>query len=249
MHYTDLNLTELDPFGEWSNPQQFPEIMRELRVLQLERVSFSDSVGYVRSLRPVPPVFVEGDDLIAWKKACDKIPRDAQLFWETPISKAHLLNALFRRGSRTVTEVEIDQNNGMCIPSGKIYAYLHNAGIEFQARPRVGVMVRSFDGELFRAKVLEEDPEDPRRALLQVERVPIAQWGCWSVADWAYRLSQPVALSGYAKTSVAARVMGLPTFLAARVPARSGAGFGTFGKIPLALLPVFVTAQNLKLEL
>ncbi len=240
VHWTDLNLSELDPFGEWQNPQHFPEIMRELRVMQLERVSFSDSVGYVRSLRPVPPVFVEGEDRAAWKKACDKVPRDAQLFWETPLSKAHLLNALFRRGSRTVTEIEIDQNNGMTIPSGKIYAYLKNKGIEFQARPRVGVNIRALDGEVYRAKVLEEDPQDPRRALLQVERVPTPQWGLWSISDWAYKLLEPVALSGYAKAVVAGRLMGLPPHLAARVASRSGVGFGDRNRVPLALLTAFV---------
>lgn len=240
VHWTDLDLTELDPFGEWQNPQEFPEIMRELRVLQLEGVSFSDSVGYVRSLRPVPPVFVEGADRVVWKKACDAIPREAQLFWESPLSKAHLLNALFRRGSRTVTETEIDPNNGMCIPSGKIYAYLKNKGIDFQARPRVGVNVRAVDGDVYRARILEEDPQDPRKALLQIDRVPIPQWGHWSASDWAYRLSKPVALSGYAKTSAAGRLMGLPPHLAARVASRSGVSFGDRNRVPLALLTAFV---------
>lgn len=222
--------------------------MRELRVLQLEGVSFSDSVGYIRSLRPTPPVFIEGDDPVAWKKACDKVPRDAQLFWQLPVSKAHLLNALFRRGSRTITEVEVDPNNGMCIPSGKIYAYLKNVGVEFQARPRLSVVVRALDAELYHAKVVREDPQDPRRALLLIDRTPIPLWGRWSVSDWCYRLTEPVPLAGYTKAALAARVMGLPPHLAAKVPERSGVGFGSRANIPLSVLPAFVTAPSLKLE-
>ncbi len=239
VHWTALDLTELDPFGEWLNPQRFPDLMRELRVFQVEGVGFDDSVGYVRSLRPTPPVFVEGGDRRAWKKACDAVPREAQLFWENPVSKAHLLNALLRRDSRAITELETDPNNGLCVPPGKIYAYLKNAGIDFLARPRQGVVVHALNGELFHAKILEEDPADARHALLKIDRVPLPQWGFWSAADWCYRLLAPVGFSGFAKTEHAARLMGLPTHLARKVASRAGVGCGDKSKIPLALLTAF----------
>ena len=226
MHYTDLNLKELDVFGEWKNPQALPEVMRELRIMQLEGVGVEASVGFIRANRPN-----RNEGICA--------ARRAQLFWGEPLSKAHLLNALFRRGLRTITELEVDPHNGLGIPNGKVYAYLKNAKREFRARPRKRVVVRTLDGEVCQARVIEEDLQDHSRALLKVDRVFIPVWGRWSVSDWCYKLLEPLALAGYTNIGVAGRVMVLPKHLVSRVAARS-CGYHCSGDIPLALLGAFV---------
>ena len=105
-----FELAHKDPFGEWRNYWQHAEVARVLSTLDHDYFS---SVGWVRANRP------EGSG-------------EGLRFWNAAYARAHLLNALFLRGNRTLAEVQADVK----IPRDKLYQYFTRWDMDFSPRRR-----------------------------------------------------------------------------------------------------------------
>jgi hypothetical protein len=103
-------LQSKDPFGEWVNPHDTPEILAEIESLPND---FDASAAFIRALRP-------------------RESGPALQFWITPIARAHFLNAMLLRGERTIVEV----NQALDLSDEKGYAYLPRWNVEFRKRRR-----------------------------------------------------------------------------------------------------------------
>lgn len=157
----------LDAYGEFRNPEQHPQITALLASGALG--DYHDSQSYIRGERPTAGHHVE-----------------ASHFWRAPLSRAHLINALLRRGGRSVVEVERD----LLLSPGSIYKYFSVWRIMFAARPQrhVGVMDYDGGGELiYEGEVVEHLPQ-PGHARLRVLGFPGRVVGVWSAANHCYRL-------------------------------------------------------------
>lgn len=99
-----------DPFGEWVNPHDTPNILAEIEILPND---FHASAAFIRALRP-------------------RESGPALQFWMAPIARAHFLNAMLLRGERTIVEV----NQVLDLSDEKAYAYLPRWRIEFRKRRR-----------------------------------------------------------------------------------------------------------------
>jgi len=159
-------LDEIDLWGEWRNAGQFPDVVEALAAM---RPSYAESAGYFRALRP--------DN-----------PHEAALWWSSPETLAHFLNALLKREDRTIMQVEAD----LALPRWKIHHYLRDFGIAFRARPRHRAPAIFPDGLEDVVRILEARPQG-RQIWARVRDEERRVWeGTWSRSSWAFRLRAPV---------------------------------------------------------
>lgn len=194
---------DLDPWGEWRNPGLNPDVEE---FLVAHRPTYAQSVGFIRAERPRE----NNHEATAW--------------WGTTPARAHLINALLRRGSRTVEAVERE----LGIPSSKIYYYLREFRMAFQPRPGSSVVIIGYKGELYEGWVLK-DYGNGRARLVVPEQGAVVE-GEWSRTNQAFRLSQPLprtvplraaAESMGVKDSTlrkALKALGVPVYQRAPVP-------------------------------
>lgn len=113
LHASDV-LEHRDPYREWRNPHEHRSVERELATLPSD---YQDSCAYVRGLRP------RGDA---------KLHGDALRFWNAPRSRAHVINALLTRGSRSLVQLQRDTG----LPRDKLHQYLMRWGVDYRMRRR-----------------------------------------------------------------------------------------------------------------
>lgn len=123
---TRYPLRDRDPFGEWINPHQCPEILAALERLPPD---YTASVAYIRGQRP-------------------RDAGPALQFWAAPVARAHFLNALLLRAHRTAVQVHEDLD----VTPEKSYAYLPRWGVEFRPRRR-DVLLEDAAGDRYPATV------------------------------------------------------------------------------------------------
>lgn len=196
-----LTLADIDQYGEWLNPRQHPDIVSILT--SGEGIGGYDmSLSVLRGARPSANAY------------------DAHLWWADPRNRAHLINALVRRGHRSIVEFEREAD----IRPSKTYSYLKSFRVRFRARPRRHVTAMDVNGDLHEATVLRVDPDHPATATLRLWGYPGEHAGVWSVANAAYRLRAPITAEfGILPVDVAARVLGVHPADLARVLWRIGA--------------------------
>lgn len=173
-----LGLADADPFGEWLDPHAHPELAR-LVALGVPRDDggyeplggYDASVSLMRSIRP-STAGVDNPD-----------------FWSAPLHRAHLLNAVLRRGRRSLGAV----GKQLDIAENKVHSYLKRFGIRFVAHPRKHVSVLDWDGLLYNADVVSVDRERRGYARLRVWEFPDLVEGRWSPANQAYRALRPLS--------------------------------------------------------
>lgn len=193
------DLTHVDPYGEWQNAPAHPAITRALA----DTGGYADSIALLRGTRPSDSA------------------HEAHVWWANPLHRAHLLNALLRRGDRTIAEVERDAD----LRPGKVYAYLKSFEITFRARPRKHVLAMDEHGDLHEAEVKHVEPDDVTLATLRVVGHPDPVQGRWSPASICFRLLTPLAQPlGALPLPVAARVVHVHTTDLARALHRAGVG-------------------------
>jgi len=158
-------LERVDPWGEWRNPQEHPEVLEVLVGLD---APYEASVGYIRALRP------------------REDPHEATRWWASPEARAHLLNAILRRGGRPLVAVERELD----LPRWKLHYYLDQFGFRLRMRPRRGVHVILPAGEGVDGEVVQHLSEVPVRAVVETD----AGWfeAEWSRTSWAFRALRPV---------------------------------------------------------
>lgn len=202
-----IRYSDLDAFGEWENARSYPE---EVALLESNLGSYHDSCSRIRAKRP-------------------DTSREGQVFWDDPLNRAHLMNALLRRENRPITRVEAD----LGLPEGKFYVYKEKWGLRFTPRPSKQVTVRDPRGNLYEADIEEHLPGT--RALLRVQGYPDLVRGVWSPANRAYNLYEPLDEPvGTLGTTRAAAVAGLhPVTLA---QALASLGVRSNGKVYLCYL-------------
>lgn len=158
-------MRELDPWGEWRNPHEHPEVAA---FLLRERPSYAVSVGFIRAGRP------------------REDPHEAARWWASPEARAHLVNALIQRGRATMGAVERD----LGLARWKLHHYLEAFNIRFWPRPKRGAKVILPSGEVVDGMIQEVLEGTPVRAYLEAEE---GWWlGEWSPASWAFRAVAPV---------------------------------------------------------
>jgi hypothetical protein len=162
-------LSRLDEYGEWLDPHGHPSLVR-LLTANGGLGPYELSLSVIRGTRPSDSAY------------------RAHLWWGDPVNRAHLLNALLRRGDRSVVEVEREAD----LRPGKTYAYLKSFGVAFRARPRRHVMAMDLDGDLHEAEVRGLDPQRPGTATLKLWGYPSECIGRWSVSNGCYRLLAPI---------------------------------------------------------
>lgn len=110
-----------DAFGEFVNPHEWGTRgqVHEL-VWQLERLpnTYESSVAYIRAYRP-------------------RESGPALQFWLAPLSRAHLLNALLCRESRTLAQVQSDLD----VQIDKIYTYLPRWEVQYRMARREATLI------------------------------------------------------------------------------------------------------------
>lgn len=156
---------KIDPWGEWRNPHEHPGV---LEALVLGNWPYERSVGYIRALRP------------------REDPHEATRWWESTESRAHLLNAILRRGSRPLIWVEQDLD----LARWKLHYYLDQFGLVIRIKPRRMAHVILPEGDTAEGRIIQIFSEAPVEALLETEG---AWWrGRWSRSSWAFRATEPV---------------------------------------------------------
>lgn len=157
-------LAQLDPWGEWRNPHEHPDVVA---FLLRERPSYAESVGYIRAARP------------------REDPHEAARWWASPEARGHFINALLRRGG-TMGAVERE----MDLAKWKLHHYLERFGLRFWPRPKRGAKIILPSGEVVDGVMQEVLEGTPVRAYLETEE---GWWlGEWSPASWAFRAVAPV---------------------------------------------------------
>lgn len=167
-------------YGEWRNAQDHPAL---LDFLTRANPTYDESIAYLRTR-----------DRSNNKRANE--------WWSKPESRAHLINAVLRRGARRIEQVEREA----LLPKGKLYYYLKSFDLSFKMRPDKRAFVIFYDGTLHEAYLVREYSN--LRALLEIQHPTHVErhYGRWSPASWAYRL--------YHQQGTAART--LPLYQAAR---------------------------------
>ena len=134
-------LSSKDPFGEFQNPHECPAVLHELQQLPND---YSLSAAYIRANRP-------------------RSAGPALQFWLSPLSRAHFLNALLLRGTRSLVQAQRDLDVG----AEKLYDYLPRWGIDF-AMLRRDVQLEDASGQTYAAEVEGRD-EATRTATVRVK--------------------------------------------------------------------------------
>jgi len=195
-----VDLSRIDPYGEWQNAPSHPTIAR---LLTEPLGVYADSIAVLRGTRP-------SDNA-----------HEAHVWWANPENRAHLLNALLRRGDRTLAEVERDAD----LRPGKVYAYLKSFEISFRARPRKHVLAMDQHGDLHEAHVTRIDAKEPTLANLRLHAYPDVVRGRWSASNACFRLIEPLDQPfGMLPIPIAARVVHVHVVDLAKALARAGCG-------------------------
>lgn len=159
-------MERIDPWGEWRNPQEHPEV---LWAVVREACPYEAAVGYVRALRP------------------REDPVEAARWWASPEARAHLLLAILGRGDRPLLQVERELD----LPRWKLHHYLDQFGLRIRLRPRRGVQVILPSGGTVDGTLQELLEEVPVRAVVETEE---GWWEArWSRSSWAFRALSPAA--------------------------------------------------------
>ena len=156
---------ELDPWGEWRDPERNPDVAD---FVVEHRPTYVESVGFIRAERPRE----DNHAATAW--------------WSTTPARAHLINALLRRDGRTVEEVERDLD----IPASKVYYYLREFGMSFTPRPGNRVVVIGYGGERYNG-IRRREVGDGVAEIIIPEHGVIAR-ASWSRTSRMYRLLEPL---------------------------------------------------------
>lgn len=158
-------LERIDPWGEWRNPHEHPEV---LEALTAGDWAYEQSVGYIRALRP------------------REDPHEATRWWASPETRAHLLNAILRRGSRPLVWVEKELD----LPRWKLHYYLDQFGLKLRLRPRRVAHVILPDGDTDEGRILEILSQAPVEGIVEARQV---WWRArWSPSSWAFRVLEVV---------------------------------------------------------
>lgn len=158
-------LERIDPWGEWRNPHEHPEV---LEALVAGDWPYEKAVGFIRAMRP------------------RENPHEATRWWSSPETRAHLLAAILRRGSRPLVFVEQD----LGLPRWKLHYYLDQFGLVVRPRPRRIAHVILPSGQMDEGQILEVLTEAPVRAVVEAAHI---WWRAeWSRTSWAFRLLEAV---------------------------------------------------------
>ncbi len=149
-------------YGEWRNADEHPGL---LEFLSRRNPRYEESIAYLRTR-----------DRSNNKRANE--------WWGRTEARAHLINAVLKRGQRRVEQVEREA----LLPKGKLYYYLKSFELSFRMRPDGRTFVIFYDGTLHEAFLIEE--YSGQRALLEIRHHDHVEqhYGRWSPSSWAYRL-------------------------------------------------------------
>jgi hypothetical protein len=162
-------LERLDPWGEWRNPHDHPEVAAYLVEHQPD---YAQSVGFIRAMRP------------------REDPHEAALWWASPEAKAHFVNAILQRGNRPLMAVERE----MGLAKWKLHHYLDHFNFVIWMRPRRGTHIILPSGNKVEGVIREVLEGVPVQAVVECEE---GWWlSEWSRSSWAFRAKAPTAPPG-----------------------------------------------------
>lgn len=175
-------LAAKDPLGLWRNAH-YAEHTSLLRALETLPNSYNLSVSWLRAHRP------RGNHAAGAR------------FWDAPLARAHALNALMCRGSRTVVQLHLDAE----LKHDRLYSYLLNWGIDYARIPTLGTLI---DGAGQSYEVRLKDVRE------NVVTVRVAGYNHlvesrYDSANQVFRTAQVLALDDLLPTGAAAQVLGL----------------------------------------
>ncbi|GEM48734.1 hypothetical protein [Deinococcus cellulosilyticus] len=194
-----MELRDLDPYGEWQNPEEFPVVVSKLLELAAAG-SYEESVAHIRALRP-------------------QAANEAVVFWSAPENRAHFIHAILRREGRSKLQVEEDLD----IPKSKLYYFLHSWNIKLQMSPRKSCTVLSQGGERLSGEIVEH--LEAGRVQVAVEGYKGNFLAQWSPANGACRLLEQLPeVHGLYTLPEAAQMLGYREAFLSRVLKALGLG-------------------------
>lgn len=183
-------LEDKDPFGEWVNAFEQTDAVRSLRVaLETLPHDYDASAVYIRAYRPHRPA-------------------DALKFWNSPLARAHALNAVLLRGERPMSLVHTE----LALKHDKLYTQFPNWGVEF-VRPHKrssSAVLQDASGARYDARVVSMD-RDLGSALLRLAGLSLTLEGRYDPRGRVFRTSALLALGelDLLPVPVVAAVLGL----------------------------------------
>ncbi len=183
-------LEEKDPFGEWCNAYEQTDAVRSMRVaLETLPHDYEASASYIRAYRP-------------------RRANDALKFWNSPLARAHALNAVLLRGDRPMSLVHKDLD----LKHDKLYTQFPSWGVDFKRPTKRSTLciLQDAAGERHDARVVSMC-RDTATAQLRLEGLSLQIEGRYDPRGRIFRTSAVLQLSAsdLIPATVAASVLGL----------------------------------------